>query len=145
MARFEKGCAPGPGRPRGARNKGAQWFDELGEGVTGKVIEVVSGRAQNGDMHAAAIMLRRTWPQRRGRRVTLDLPPVDTSAGLVAAQAAVVAAMSRGELTPEEAASVGSVLENQRRALETHDLERRIVELEEQKARHGNAGSATPA
>jgi hypothetical protein len=57
---------------------------------------------------------------------------VETAGGLVQAQAAVIAAMARGELTPDEAAAVASVLETQRRALETHDHERRLDELEGQ-------------
>ncbi|MBS0537375.1 MAG: hypothetical protein JSR47_01380 [Proteobacteria bacterium] len=142
MARFEKGCPPGPGRPRGCRNKAPVWFDQLGEQGTARVIEVVSERAQAGDMHAAAIMLRRTWPHRRRLRGPLDLPSVETSGGLVAAQAAVVAAMSRGDLTPDEAASVASVLENQRRAIETHDHERRIRELEEEEAKRARPAAA---
>lgn len=131
MPRFEKGNQFSTGRPRGAHNKNAAWLEKLAEGDTDEVIEVVRDRAKAGDMRAAAIMLRRTWPQRRGRTVRLDLPAVDTTGGLVGAQAAVVAAMSRGELTPDEAASVATVLETQRRAIETHDHERRIQELEE--------------
>jgi hypothetical protein len=94
----------------------------------------VDREARKGDMRAAWLMLSRTWPHRRGRLVELDLPPVETSAGLIQAQAALVAAMARGEVTPAEAASIASVLETQRRAIETHDHERRIRELEEKRA-----------
>jgi hypothetical protein len=55
--------------------------------------------------------------------VTLDLPPVETAGGRVHAQATVIAAMARGALTPDEAASVARVLETQRRAIETFDHE----------------------
>jgi hypothetical protein len=79
-------------------------------------------------------MLARTWPHRRGRLVSLDLPDVETAGGLVQAQANVIAALARAELTPDEAASIASVLEAQRRAIETQDHERRIVALEEKKA-----------
>jgi hypothetical protein len=53
--------------------------------------------------------------------------------GLVQAQAAVIAAVARGELTPDEGAALGSLLENQRRAVETHDHERRLQALEDKK------------
>src|SRR5665213_3460905 len=131
MAKFKKGKPPGPGRPPGCPNKSTPWLDALGGEATDRVIRVVQKCAEKGDMRAASIVLSRTWPYRRGRPVPIDLPAVDTAGGLVGAQAAVVAAMSRGELTPDEAASVSAVLESQRRTIETHDLERRIEELEE--------------
>lgn len=133
MPRFEKGATPGPGRPRGLRNKTNRWLDELGAQGTEEIIKVVNREARKGDMRAAWLMLSRTWPHRRGRPVEIDLPPVETPAGLIQAHAALVAALSKGEITPDEAASIGSVLETQRRAIETHDHERRIRELEEKK------------
>jgi hypothetical protein len=134
MPRFPKGTPPGPGRPRGSRNKSTAWFDELGEEVTEEVIRKVKAKAQGGNMRAASIMLARTWPHRRGRPVRLDLPSVETAGGLVQAQAAVVAAVARGDLTPDEGAAIGSLLENQRRAVETHDHEQRLQALEQKKA-----------
>ena len=141
MPRFAKGNPPGPGRPPGSRNKSALWFDALADEGTEDLIRVVAEKAGKGNMRAASIVLARTWPRRRGRPVTLDLPAVDTAGGLVQAQAAVIAAMARGELTPDEAAAVASVLETQRRALETHDHERRLAALEAQadETREGQA------
>jgi polyhydroxyalkanoate synthesis regulator phasin len=49
----------------------------------------------------------------------------------VPALAAVVAAMGRGELTPEEARAVVGVLEVQRKAIETAELEARVAALED--------------
>jgi hypothetical protein len=134
MPPFEKGNQFSAGRPRGARNKATVWFEAVGGEGTEKVIRTVQKEAERGNMYAAALVLSRTWPRRRGRPVQLDMPPVETPAGLVQAQAALVAAMSTGQITPEEAASVASVLETQRRAIETHDHERRIRELENKRA-----------
>jgi hypothetical protein len=130
MPRFEKGKEPGPGRPRGSRNKTTVWLDELGAEDTEEIIKVVKTEARKGDMRAAWLVLSRTWPHRRGRPVEIDLPPVETSAGLIRAQAALIAALAKGEITPDEAASIAGVLETQRRAIETHDHTRRIRELE---------------
>ncbi|MFI4999048.1 MAG: hypothetical protein ACHQK9_04135 [Reyranellales bacterium] len=134
MPRFQKGKPPGPGRPCGRRNESALLFDELGSEGTEKLIRVVRECAEQGNMRAASIVLARTWPHRRGRPVALDLPDVATAAGLVQAQAKVIADMANSKITPDEAASVASVLEAQRRAIETHDHERRIKALEEKKA-----------
>lgn len=134
MPKFEKGNTYSPGRVRGSRNKATVWLDELGAEGTEDIINVVKTEARKGDMRAAWLVLSRTWPHRRGRPLILDLPPVETPAGLIQAHAALVAALSKGEITPDEAASVGSVLETQRKAIETHDHERRIRELEKKKA-----------
>lgn len=134
MPKWEKGNAPGAGRPPGRRNRSTIWLDELGAEGIETVIAKVKDRAVAGDMMAAAIVLARVWPRRRGRPVPLDLPAVETPAGLVQAQAALVAAMARGEVTPDEAATVTTVLENQRRSLETLDHERRLQELEATRA-----------
>jgi hypothetical protein len=49
----------------------------------------------------------------------------------VPALAAVAGAVGRGELTPEEGRAVAGLLEAQRRAVETAELERRVAALEE--------------
>ena len=134
MARYRKGKPPGPGRPPGSRNKSTLLLDEIGREGLEEVIRKVSEAAREGNMRAASILLARAWPRGRGRPVVLDLPPVETAGGVVQAHAAVVAQMATGEITPDEASTVTDVLESQRRAIETHDHERRIKELEEKKS-----------
>jgi hypothetical protein len=140
MPRFEKGNQFSTGRQLGARNKSTLWLDAVNSEDTERVIHVVQEKAEKGDMYAAALLLARTWPRRRGRPIQLDLPPVTDTGGLVAAQAVLVAVMAKGEISPDEAASVAGVLETQRRAIETNDHELRIQELEQQaKDRKGAA------
>ena len=59
------------------------------------------------------------------------MPPVTSAADLVPALAEVVAAMGRGELTPEEAQAICAVVESQRKTIETAELEARVAALEE--------------
>ena len=132
MPKFEKGNQFSPGRQPGARNKATAWSEAIDGAGTEKVIRTVQKEAERGNMYAAALVLARTWPRRRGRPVQLDLPAVTDTGGLVGAQAVVIAAMARGEISPDEAASVASVLETQRRAIETNDHEMRLRELEEE-------------
>ena len=91
--------------------------------------------AQNGDIAAAALILKRCWPESRGRPVRLQLPAIATSADVVAASASVVAAVAGGRISPEEGVAVSAVIETQRRAIETVELAARIEALER------NAGS----
>jgi hypothetical protein len=66
--------------------------------------------------------------------VALKLPSLETSADLVAALASITNAVASGELTPEEGQSVAAILEQQRRAIETIQLEQRIAALEARNA-----------
>src|SRR5690348_14824455 len=82
MSQYENGHPGGPGRPKGSRNKSTVWFDTLGANRTEKVIEAVGAKAENGDTHAAAILLARTWARRRGRPVEFELPAIEKPADL---------------------------------------------------------------
>jgi hypothetical protein len=105
-------------------------LDALGEGRAEEIILAMAERAAQGDVPAAALILDRVWPQRKGRPTPLSLPDVYTAQDTTAALGAVVAAVADGTLTPEEAQSVAAVLEAQRKAIETMELERRIAALE---------------
>lgn len=66
----------------------------------------------------------------RERPAGIRLPSVTTVADVVAALGAVAAAVGVGELGADEARPLVEVLEAQRRAIETSELERRIAALE---------------
>jgi hypothetical protein len=134
MPRFGKRNTIGPGRPPGSRNKSTLLLDEIGREGIEEVIRKVADAAKDGNMRAASILLARTWPRGRGRPVVLDLPPVETAGAIVQAHAAVVAQMAAGEITPEEASTVGDVLETQRRAIETYVHEKLLQEREAETA-----------
>ena len=105
---------------------------EGAEAVLRSVVEAASG----GELRAADILLRRLWPEFRGRPLRFELPSVEAAIDLPAALGALVRAVASGEATPEEAQAVASLLEAQRRAIEAAELERRIAALE----REGGAG-----
>jgi hypothetical protein len=105
-------------------------LDALGEGRAEAIIGAMADRAAQGDTAAAALILSRVWPARRGRPTPLPLPSVRTAEDTAQALAAVVAAISDGTLTPEEAAAVAGVLETHRKAIETQQLEQRLAALE---------------
>ncbi len=127
--RFAPGNAGGPGRPKGTRHAALAALDAIGTEAAEEVLRTVVEAARGGDLRAAELLLRRLWPERKGRPVEVELPPVASAADLVPALAAVVAAMGRGELTPEEAQAISAVLESQRRAVETAELEARVAAL----------------
>jgi hypothetical protein len=130
--RFAKGRSGNPkGRPQGTRHKALLALEAIGEEGASDVVRTVVKAAQEGDMRAADILLRRLWPERRGRPLHLALPPLENATNLPAALGMLVRAVAAGEVTPEEAQAVAALLEAQRRAFETAELEQRIAALEE--------------
>ena len=124
------GSGNAAGRPRGARHEALLALDAIGADNAAAVMQAVVMAARGGDMRAADILLSRLWPQRKGRPVALDLPPLHKAADVTAALAVTAAAMADGTLSPEEAGAVAAVIETQRRAIETLELEARIAALE---------------
>ena len=76
------------------------------------------------------LCLERLIPPRKGRAIGLSLPAITATEDLPPAFAALVAALARGDLTPDEAQAVATLLEQHRRVLETAYLER-VRALEE--------------
>lgn len=128
---FLPGNRRGRGRPAGSRNAASIALDEIAAGEGENVLRQVLEQALAGDLKAAEMLLARVWPMKRGRPVRLQLPAVDTADGVAAALGALVKAVAAGEVTPEEAAPVGALLETKRRAIETSELEERLRKLED--------------
>ena len=131
--RWPKGTSGNPaGKPKGARHRATMAVQALLEGeaeaLTRKCIEL----AQEGDTTALRLCLERLAPAMKSRAINLTLPTVETAADILKAQAATIGAMAAGEITPDEAATVASVLEAKRRAIETVQLEERVMRLEQQ-------------
>ncbi|HJV26317.1 MAG TPA: DUF5681 domain-containing protein [Aromatoleum sp.] len=119
------------GRPRGSRNRATLLALAAMEGDLTEIVGVVLAAARGGDLVAARLVLERLVPPMRDRPVTLDLPDTSTLQGVSAAQAALVAAVAAGELTPVEADTLTGIVEARRKALETEELDARVRALEE--------------
>ena len=128
---FQPGNPGGPGRPRGSRNAVNTMLDAIAAGgaeaMVRKMVEVAIG----GDASAARMVLNRVWSPVKNRPVEFELPEIDSPADLLAANAAVVAAVSSGDLTPEEATSLSALLDSRRRTFELLDHEQRLSALED--------------
>ena len=61
----------------------------------------------------------------------MDLPPITSPQELGAGFTALVAAVTKGEMTPDEAQGVAALFEQYRKVLETGELEQRVTQLEE--------------
>src|SRR5215203_3909419 len=106
--------------PRALGTRAPSWPSNLLASDVDGVVRSVVKAAKRGNMVAAKIVLDRLAPPRRSRPIHSDLPPIADTAGLIAAFAALTSGVADGTLTPDEAASVATLLEAQRKAIETH-------------------------
>ncbi len=97
------------------------------------VVRSVIAAAQSGDMTAAKIVLDRIAPPRKGSVVTINLPRITEAAHVVEALAQITEATASGEISTDEAQALAGLIEVQRRAIETQELEARIAALEARK------------
>jgi hypothetical protein len=119
-----------PGRPKGARHRTTLAIEALLEGEHEKLTRKAIDMALAGDGTALRLCLERLAPARKDSPVTFDLPSIHSPADTVAASAAVLASVAAGEITPDEAGRVMTLLTAHRAIVETSDLADRIATLE---------------
>ncbi len=120
-----------PGRPKGTRHRTTVMAEALMEDGAEAVVTTVIEAAKRGDMTAAKMILDRLVPARKGRAVEIGLPEVKTAADVLNAMSTVLARIGEGEITPEEGATITSVLETTRWTLELVELEVRLAAVEQ--------------
>ena len=123
------------GKPRGARHKTTLAIEALLEGEAEKLTRVAIDKALGGDPIALRLCFDRICPPRKGRPVSVALPPINGVADLASAQASILGALADGELTSDEAADAARVLEVVGASIERRDLEARISALEQARAK----------
>ena len=94
--------------------------------MTRKAIEL----ALAGDATALRLCVDRILPALRERPIAVELPPLNSSQDALDASAAMIAAVSAGEIAPGEARDVGRLLELHLKAVALHDLKLRMAALE---------------
>lgn len=126
--RFSSGNA---GRPRGSKNKSTRAIDALLEGEAEQLGRKAIDLALGGDIAALKLCLERICPARKDSPVSFDLPRMQSASDAAKAMRSLLRSVSKGELTPLDAGRIAPIIENFRKAVETEDLERRIIALEE--------------
>lgn len=123
--------APGnPGRPAGARHKVTRAVEVLLDGQAEALTQKAVDMALEGDTTALRICIERIAPARKDAHVAFDLPGMESAKDAAQAASAVLKAVSEGNLTPVEGASVMALVDSYRRTLEVSELESRITALE---------------
>ena len=125
--RFAAGNA---GRPAGSRNRTTVAVLELLEGQAEALSHKAVEMALAGDTVALRLCLERLAPPRKDAPVQFPLLRMATANDAAEAAAAVLEAVSEGDLTPNEGAQVMGLVDSYRRTLEVTELEARVVALE---------------
>lgn len=119
------------GRPKGSRNKRTLLVEQLLEGELENMAAVLVKLARSGDVRAICEILNRVAPPRRGAPIVIaGFPRIESVSDVPAAMAKLAESVAAGETSPEEAASVASVLKEYVASVETVALAERVAELE---------------
>jgi hypothetical protein len=130
--RFQPGQSGNPnGRRAGARNRTCALALKLMDADAEPVIVALIQAAKGGDVAAIKLVLERVAPLPRNRPVQFTMPAIETAADLGEAMGAIMRATSVGELSPDEATAIASLIETRRRTIETLEHEQRIAALEQ--------------
>ena len=119
-----------PGKPKGSRHKATRAVEEMLEGQQEALTQTAIDKALEGDVTALRLCIDRIAPVRKDAPVSFELPEIETAEDAANAARAILKAVAEGEITPLEAATVMSVVEQFRRTLETTEIEQRIAALE---------------
>lgn len=128
--RYARGA---PGRPKGAKGRRPallRALDDLVADDAEDLISIVVNTAKNGDMRAMEILLKRLWPEPKGRPLEVAIPRLNGATSLTDAIAAIVAEVCKGALTPDEGHQVALLLDMQRRAHEVAGFDERLAKIE---------------
>ena len=131
---FQPGQSGNPnGRPVGSLNKATSaaqmLLDGEAENLTRKAVEM----ALEGHIQALKLCLERICPPRKERPVDVALPDFSGVESLPMLTAALLTAVSSGDLTVGEASGLSTLVANHGKALALSELETRIIALEKRK------------
>ena len=128
MEKYRKGQSGNPkGRPKGIVDRRSRYHALMEQHMPDVICQVIAA-ALGGDMTACKILFDKVLPSVRPTAPVLSLPlsgeSVETQSG------AVIDAMLKGSLAPDQAATAISVLVDHARLCEHTELEARLEALE---------------
>jgi hypothetical protein len=118
------------GRPKGSRHKVTRAVAELLDGQAEQITQKCIAKALEGDGVALRLCMDRLIAPTKDAPVKFTLSPVHDVADMASAGRDVLAAVSAGQLSPDEAARVIGLLGRLRDLLELVNIEERLKALE---------------
>ena len=109
---FEKGASGNPaGKPKGTRNRATIVAEALRAGEGEALLRQAIEAGLAGKWGPNRFLLEWLHPKPRGREIELDLPLGTGTADLLAGWDALLGAMAEGTVTPDEATTIGRLIE----------------------------------
>ena len=133
MTKFKKGQSGNPNgkKPRtlNKRTRLAKLLEPHAKGLINKTVEL----ALDGDVNALRLCIERLIPKATSQQIQMDLKGVDTENfdSLSVIGKNVIAAISTGDMTPDDGRQLMGILDSQRKLIEHTDIMRKLEELEE--------------
>jgi hypothetical protein len=129
--RFRPGISGNPaGLPKGFRHPKTvlmqAMLDEDGPAIIRKAIAM----ARNGNPVALKLILDRLLPPQKSRTVDIELSPIEGAGDVHTALQVVTRAVASGAISPEEGASIATMIGQHRTTLEVTELARQLEALE---------------
>jgi hypothetical protein len=120
-----------PGRPKGSKNKITLVLEKIGDDnaaeVYQKMVDLALGRSSEGDAYACKFILDRVYPQRKGRKFTVEMRgPVDTPNDINEFSKKVLNLLAEGEISAEEAVDYGRVFEQSMKTMTDTEVVKKI-------------------
>lgn len=135
---FQKGQSGNPaGKPKGRRNRATMIAEALLDGQAEGLIQKAIEMALEGYTVALRLCLERILQPRKDRPIRLTLPSIQSAQDTVTAMSRIIEAATTGQIDPHQAQTLAALIETQRKAVETLDLEQRIAALEKTELPHG--------
>lgn len=119
------------GKPKGTRHKATQLALAMLDDQAEQLIQTCIELALDGDASLLRACLDKLVPPSRERPINVSLPTARSAAELPEVVRAVRARLAAGELLPAEAAALASLVEAERKVLETSVLATRLEILEQ--------------
>jgi len=130
--KFQKGMSGCPsGRPKGIADKRVE-LRKLLEPNAKALVEKVIELALAGDINALRLCIERLIPRIKNETIKFSMPELDLTKAqsLLVIGSAILEAVANGDIAPEHACHIAALIEGQRKAIETSELDARITEVE---------------
>lgn len=105
------------------------------------VTVLIKTALQKGDVQAVRLLIERVLGKPRPQALqggAVDIPEgLETTADVVAAANTLLKAVAEGTLSPEDAQRAAALVETARKTLETEELDKRLIAIEEELRRRG--------